>query len=121
MSPLLDQRQHAAEPKRHQTQHVKTRVYKGGITRGEKLIYSLIVPLVIAFGFMIISNYAAIYSLNHELQQTEATIAQQENVNDALSLQVKELSDPERILSIAQTDLGMSLNEEQVQVLHQSN
>lgn len=121
MSPLLDQRQHAAEPKRHSVQHVKTRVYKGGISRGEKMIYSLALPFIIACAFMIISNYATIYSLNHEMQQTETTISQQENINEGLSLQVKELSDPERILSIAQTELGMSLNEEQVQVLHQTN
>lgn len=119
MSSLMQRRQIEMEPERQTKTKVKTKVYKGGVTRGEKFIYSLAVPFIMALGFMIISNYASIYSLNHDHQTTEASISQQESMNDALTLQVKELSDPERILSIAQTELGMSLNDEQVHVLHQ--
>lgn len=121
MSPLMEQRKLDTAPQPNKTKQIKTRVYKGGVTRGERLIYSLAIPIIMAIGFMVISNYASIYSLNADQQSTQTSIVQQESLNDGLNLQVKELSDPDRILSIAQTDLGMTLNDEQVRVLHQAD
>ncbi|NJP36451.1 cell division protein FtsL [Alkalicoccus luteus] len=118
MSPLV--KQHIPAPAR-KTKTVVRRVHKSGITKGEKLLYGLAVPLIIAAAFMIVSNYASLYSLNYDAQGTEAAITEQTSVNDGLTLQVKELSDPDRILTIAQSELGMSLHDEQVRVLHQQN
>ncbi|PYZ93247.1 cell division protein FtsL [Salipaludibacillus keqinensis] len=120
MSPLVEKRMHHSfEPERQrETKSIQERVFKGGITKGEKLIYSMAMMALVFVLYLILSNYATMYSLNHEMQQTETEITQQESINGGLSLQVKELSDPERILHIAQNDLGMELNDNSVKVIH---
>ena len=120
MSPLVEKRmQHTQAPHRERvTKPVKERVFKGGITKGEKLIYLFTAGLVVFVLYLILSNYATMYGMNHQIQETETSITQQTSVNDGLTLQVKELSDPERILGIAQNDLGMELNDKSVKVIH---
>ncbi|QKS71529.1 cell division protein FtsL [Paenalkalicoccus suaedae] len=120
MSPMLErQYQPQHEPKRHKK--VRERVFKGGITKGEKLVYGLSIPAIVILAFMIISNAASLYALNHDMQVIEADIAAQGASNEALSLQVKELADPERILYIAKEELGMELHDESVKLIHDSN
>ncbi|WP_147802413.1 cell division protein FtsL [Alkalicoccus halolimnae] len=119
MSPLLDQRQTSAAPETKPNRQPLPGKIKRSITRGEKLIYGLAAPLILAFSFLIVSNYATLYSLNHDMQTIESNISEQESANEALALQVTELSDADRILTIAKTELGMSLKEGQVQVMHQ--
>jgi len=122
MSPLVEKRMQETLPQHErQTKSVKERVFKGGITKGEKLIYVLTTIAVIFVLYLILSNYATMYSYNHQIQQTETIITQQEDVNNGLMLQAKELSDPERILHIAQNDLGMELNDKSVKVIHGNN
>lgn len=120
MSPLVEKRmQHTQAPHRERvTKPVKERVFKGGITKGEKLIYLFTAGLVVFVLYLILSNYATMYGMNYQIQETETSITQQTSVNDGLTLQVKELSDPERILGIAQNDLGMELNDKSVKVIH---
>ncbi|SER63980.1 cell division protein FtsL [Salipaludibacillus aurantiacus] len=120
MSPLVQKRAQETYAPQHdrQTKKVKELVFKGGITKGEKGIYFMALIAVVFAAYLILSNYAEMYSLNHEMQQTETQITQQQSINDGLSLQVKELSDPERILYIAQNDLGMKLNDQSVKVIH---
>lgn len=119
MSVLLEHRQESFEPKRQTSPSPGKQKSNRRITRGEKLIYSLAAPVILAFSFIIVSNYATLYSLNHEMQTTETAITEQESMNDALALQVTELSDPDRILTIAQSELGMTMNDGQVHVVHQ--
>ncbi|CAM3763520.1 cell division protein FtsL [Alkalicoccus chagannorensis] len=107
--------------RRTQTVTKQVRVYKGGITYGEKILYLGSILILAALCFFVISNAAAVYSLNHEGQVLETSITEQQSANDALALQVTELSDPDRILTIAEQDLGMSLDSAQVQVLYGSN
>jgi cell division protein FtsL len=123
MSPLLEKKvQQTSVPHReYETKIVRERVFKGGITKGEKVIYTLALMAVVCVTYLIVSNYATIYSLNHEMQQVESQINNQENVNSGLALQVKELSDPEGILDIAQNELGMKLNDESVKVIHNND
>lgn len=119
MSVILEQRRETFDPERKSSGKPETKNTKRKITRGEKLIYSMAVPVILAFSFLIISNYATLYSLNHDKQTTETNITEQESMNDALALQVTELSDPDRILTIAQSELGMTMNDGQVHVVHQ--
>ncbi|MCD8509658.1 MAG: septum formation initiator family protein [Bacillus sp. (in: Bacteria)] len=70
--------------------------------------------------YLVLSNYASIYIANHEIQQTERAIQEQVKVNEGLSLQVMELSDPDRILSMAK-EMGMILDENNVRFTHTSN
>ncbi|MGJ9381311.1 MULTISPECIES: cell division protein FtsL [Salipaludibacillus] len=120
MSPLVEKRMHesTAPQRRTVTKPVKERIFKGGVTKGEKLIYMITAGVIVFTLYLILSNYATIYSANHHIEQNQTSISELESVNDGLSLQVKELSDPERILDIAQNDLGMKLNDQSVKVIH---
>ncbi|ADU30856.1 cell division protein FtsL [Evansella cellulosilytica] len=120
MSPLV---QRQTEPLTHPSikqQPSKQKVFKGGITKGEKVIFSAAIIAVVMVLFMVISNYASIYITNHQIQQTERGIQQQVNANEALNLQVMELSDPERILSEAK-EMGMVLDPNNVRYTHSNN
>lgn len=119
MSAVRNPKQTQAAPVRQtEQQPVRERIYKGYITKGEKLIYSLSAIAMALVCFVLITNYAQMYMANHDIQQLENQIVQHESAIDGLSLQVKELSDPERILYIAKNDLEMSLRDDHVHVIH---
>ncbi|WP_017727201.1 cell division protein FtsL [Halalkalibacterium ligniniphilum] len=108
----IGQEQEAKQVRRKSVRHIRK-----SITRGEQLIIgSMIVAAFFIFG-LIIHNYASIYTVNNDIHQLESSIAQQTQVNDGLSLQVVELSRPERILHIATEKLGMTLDDEKVKVI----
>ncbi|GEL07292.1 cell division protein FtsL [Salisediminibacterium halotolerans] len=110
---------HGTAPKRHiERQTVHERVYKGGITKGEKVLYILSGIIIGITMFFLLSNYATMYSLNDTIQETETAVSEQQSTVDGLQLQVTELSDPERILHIAENELGMTLDDRNVQVIH---
>ncbi|OIJ17739.1 cell division protein FtsL [Anaerobacillus alkalidiazotrophicus] len=87
------------------------------ITSGEKFLYfSTVVGLVFA-SYLVISTFASIYIVNSEIHTLERSISAQATNNEALQLQVTELSAPDRILYIATNELGMSLNDKNVKVV----
>ncbi|MBM7095872.1 cell division protein FtsL [Bacillus sp. H-16] len=117
MSLAKQQIQQPLHQPERQLKQKKQRVFKGGITRGEKIIYPLAFLAVVFAAYVMLSNYATIYIANHEIQKTERSITEQSSVNEGLSLQVKDLSEPDRILHIAQAELGMELNDQNVRVI----
>ncbi len=103
----------------HQSQVQTTKRIKrmrSSVTLGEKLIMSIVAITVFVILSVIVHNFATLYSVNKEVQQLETVIAQQQEVNDGLHLQVLELSEPDRILSIAK-ELGMVLDDNKVKVV----
>lgn len=114
MSSLAQRQiQQPIAPQRKKQSHSVQREVKKGITKGEKVIYSLFLAVIVFGLYLIISNFASIYLTNYEIQRNETSIEQQLRVNEGLGLQVKELSDPVRILAEAEK-MGMVLNEENV-------
>ncbi|EZH67147.1 hypothetical protein DH09_04225 [Bacillaceae bacterium JMAK1] len=116
MSQFAHKHQHVEE--HHQSQNVravKKRIQKR-ITLGEKCIMFMILAIVVTTALFMISNYANIYGQNSSIDTLERDIAAQQERNAGLDLQVAELSDPERILHLAQ-EHGMELNEANVQVV----
>ncbi|WP_164215372.1 cell division protein FtsL [Virgibacillus sp. YIM 98842] len=101
-----------AAPKREQKVTVKVRK-QGWITKGEKVLYSLIgTAIIIACGFMV-SFSSSTDSLNRELQQLEQTVQNQQVINESLLFEVKELERPERITKIAR-DNGLKIQDTKV-------
>jgi cell division protein FtsL len=86
-------------------------------TQGEKGIILLLFLITLVVVAYIVSNYATAYSMNREIHILQGNIGQQVKVNDALSLQVIELSAPNRILHIASEKLGMTLDDNKVKVI----
>jgi len=87
---------------------------------GEKLFYLFCVLFIVSLASIVIAGYAQIAKYNYSIQQLESSIKQNYEQNDQLQLKIAELSSPDRIIEIAQNDLGMALNEQQVIVLAQS-
>ena len=83
----------------------------------EKLFYLVTVIFVVAISSIVISNYAQIVEYNYTIQKQEQEIKNTQLENEQLQLKIAELSSPERILSIAEEQFGMQLNEEQVVML----
>ncbi|WP_405102394.1 cell division protein FtsL [Oceanobacillus sp. FSL H7-0719] len=75
---------------------------QGWVTKGEKVIYSIIAAGVIIAGIFMVSLSSATDSMNRDLQKLETTVQKQKVTNEGLAFEVKELSRPERIISIAE-------------------
>lgn len=87
-----------------------------GITLGEKIIGVLFITGV-SFGcFQIVSNQAAIYQINKNIQEIRASIEEQQRTNEALKAQVEELSTYERIWEKAK-ELDLKFKEDNVKVV----
>lgn len=92
-------------------------VEKGGITKGETILLSLLAIVFFLASIFVISNYATIQSLNRDVHVLQSDVENKTQTNEDLQLQVTELSDPERIMSIAKEELGLTLNEKNVKVI----
>ncbi|GIN61425.1 hypothetical protein J27TS8_14180 [Robertmurraya siralis] len=87
-----------------------------GFSPGEKIL-AFIFCVALCFGAVqIISNQAAIYEINKDIQETSSIIQSQQKVNADLAMQVEELSTYERIWAKAK-ELGLKLNENNVKVV----
>ena len=91
-------------------------IRKAKISIGEVLLLCAIAIVITFAGVKIVSNQAAIYETNKEIQQVEATIEEQGKSNDDLMVQVDELSRYERIWAIA-SKLGLGLDDNNVKVV----
>lgn len=76
---------------------------QGWVTKGEKVIYSLVAAAIIIAGIFMVSLSSSTDEINRGLQQLESTVQQQKISNEGLTFEIKELSRPERIISIAES------------------
>lgn len=83
------------------------------ITKGEKLLYSILGVVVICAGIYTVSYSSATDSLNRELQQLENKVQTQQVINEGLSFEIRELSRPERITKIAKEN-GLKIQDAKV-------
>lgn len=117
MSNLAHQIQESVRKEKQSQPRVKGNVaQKKGITLGEKVLVSLFAVVFAVACVFIVSNYASVYSLNRDIQEMQAKVENQEKVNGELGLKVSDLSNPERIWSIAKKN-GLTLNGDNVRVL----
>lgn len=110
-------------PEQTQTQKQKVAVKvqkQGWITKGEKLLYSLLGMGLILGGIFTVSFSSSTDTLNRELQQLEKTVQYQQVKNEGLLFEVKELSRPERITKIAK-DNGLKIQDAEVKQAHAFN
>lgn len=86
---------------------------KGWITKGEKVLYSVIGFCLIAACIYIVSFSSSTDTLNRELQSLEQTVQKQEVKNEGLLYEKKQLSRPERITKIAKEN-GLKIQDAKV-------
>jgi cell division protein FtsL len=113
----------ARQYKEYQTQEQvkKVRVVRRKsttFTLGEKVIAMVFVAFICFASLQIITAQAEIYSTNKEIQDLEATVVNQQNINNDLSIQVSQMSTYERVWEKAK-ELGLTLNETNVKVVQQ--
>lgn len=93
-----------------------TVVKKGGITKGEVILLTLLFVGIFTASIYAISNYAAIYNVNNDIQEIQAKIDGETRQIENLQLQATELKEPDRILNTAKKE-GMVMNEENVKLV----
>lgn len=108
-----------AEPIQKKKVKVSVRNH-GWITKGEKLLYSVLSLFMIIAGGYIISFSSSTDQLNREVQSLEDTIVNQTALNEGLLFEVNELSDPARITSIAR-DNGLKVQYAEVKRVQSFN
>lgn len=114
-----DYRSHVTEPV--EKKQVKVKVQKAGwITKGEKILYSVLGTAVILTGAYIISFSSATDQLNRDVQTLEDAIVNQVAVNEGFMFEVNELSDPARITKIAR-DNGLKVQNSEVKRVQSFN
>ncbi|MBU8790184.1 cell division protein FtsL [Oceanobacillus caeni] len=86
---------------------------KSWITKGEKVIYSIVILCFIVSGIFMVSFSSATDSLNREVIALEQTVKHQKVTNEGLVFEKKELSRPERILKIAK-EKGLKIQDADV-------
>ncbi|MDF1998591.1 cell division protein FtsL [Peribacillus frigoritolerans] len=106
------QEQQYEDQQQQQTQQTVV-IRKAKISIGEVFLLCALAIMVTFMGVKIVSNQAAIYETNKEIQLVETSIEKQGKVNDDLEVQVAELSTYERIWKKAAA-LGFKLNENNV-------
>src|SRR5690625_4153988 len=95
------QESYVAEPKRQQTVVVKVKK-KGWLTKGEKVLYCFFAILMFISALYIVSYSSTIDSLSRNTHQLENQVKEKTISNDNLTYEVKVLSEPARILTIAE-------------------
>ncbi|KGX93268.1 hypothetical protein N781_12730 [Pontibacillus halophilus JSM 076056 = DSM 19796] len=83
------------------------------ITKKEKVLYSLVCSVVIACSTYVVSYASTMDSLNRDIQSIQKDISQQQVQNENLEYKVKELSNPDRILRIAEEN-GLEIQKSEV-------
>ncbi|MCA1023375.1 cell division protein FtsL [Halobacillus litoralis] len=93
---------------------VKVKVHKKKwLSTGEKFLYSITTSVVLAASVFLIHTSAETDAINRDIRSLEQDISKQESQNENLAYQVKELSNPDRILSIAKEN-GLNIQNAQV-------
>lgn len=100
-----------------QQKHQKHPKVSNRISLGERSLYYATIVGVVFCAYLILSTYASVYMVNKDIHTFEAQIREQATNNEALQLQVRELSAPDRILFIATEKLGMTLDDKNVKVV----
>lgn len=89
---------------------------KSKISIGELFLLCGLAFMTAYVGIQIISNQASIYQVNKQIQQADASIQEQSKLNEDLKVQVKELSEYDRLWKKAE-ELGLTRNENNVKVV----
>lgn len=106
------QQQHQSQETTQQQHNVQVHK-KRWISTGEKVLYSLFSGLAILLCIVVVSYSSTLDTVNRDTQKLEKQIKAQQLQNENLQYKVKELSNPERILSIAKEN-GLKIHQSKV-------
>ncbi len=94
----------------------KKRVKKGGITRGERILYMMIVfAFVFSLGIKTFCG-ASISEMKMSIEETKGKIEEQKKTNESLSMKVSELTSFENVKSVV-GEMGLAYNNDNIIVV----
>src|SRR5690625_1472396 len=93
---------------------------KNWLTKGEKILYSLVGLLFVVACYYVITFSYQTDQINREVQLLNQNIEQQRTDNENLQYKIDELSQPERIIAIAEK-LGLKIQDTKVRRAHLIN
>lgn len=97
-----------------ETKQIRIKVNKKSwLTKGEKLLYSLVGVCLVSTSIFVVSYASSTDSLNRSVQNLESDVRKQEIKNENLAYEKKEYSRPERITKIAR-DNGYKIQNAEV-------
>lgn len=92
-----------------------------GLSTGEKILYICAIFVFVSGLSILLASNATISQLNYEIQFLEKETANIEEMNSNLLLEVATLSSPDRIISIATSQLGLGQKDSTVRILSNNN
>lgn len=92
---------------------------KSWLTKGEKVLYSLGFILLLVAIFYVVSFSAKVDQLNRNYQSLETEVNAKITSNEVLTYEAKELSEPSRILEIANKN-GFTVQGKQIKRIKKS-
>lgn len=107
----------ASKTKGKQKRKTRTSEYTISHVSREKLLYLVVVIIVVALSVVVITGYAVIAESNYQLQKLSKSLEVLAQENTGLEIEINKLRAPERIMGIAQQELGMTLDNDRVIVL----
>lgn len=99
-------------PKKDKEVVIKVRK-QSWITKGEKILYSVIGTCLILAAMYMVSFASSTDTINRELQALQNDVQKQQVVNEGLLFEKKELSRPERIVKIAKEN-GLQIQDAEI-------
>ncbi|GGC80590.1 cell division protein FtsL [Thalassobacillus devorans] len=109
-----EQIKHMQQPEEQQQKQVKVKVQKKRwISRGEKFLYTAVSGIVLTASVFMVQFSSTTDALNRDVQKLEQHVKVQKAENESLQYEVKELSNPDRILKIAKEN-GLNIQNAQV-------
>ncbi|MRX70816.1 cell division protein FtsL [Bacillus lacus] len=114
---IQQQRQEQQSQQQVQQQTVVIRKNRS-ITLGEKFLFVLFIAGVVLAAVSMISNSVAAYQTNVEIQKLEQKLELQQKTNSDLQVEVKELSNYDRIWTKAK-EMGLTLEKNNVKVIQE--
>lgn len=108
--------QHDYIPQKRQQKVIVKVKRSSWLTTGEKVIYTFCFALMIVATYYIVSFSSSIDTLNREQQTLETNISELTTTNQIKMFEIKELSDPARILGIAEEN-GFKIQDSKVKVI----
>lgn len=93
---------HRKDQTSHQTEHHAEQAKKTLFTKGEKFLYTLGILVITCFAIYMVMFSTSVNSLNRDIQQLDSNIETIQSQNVSLHAEVQELSNPTRILTIAE-------------------
>ncbi|MDV2582543.1 cell division protein FtsL [Alkalibacillus haloalkaliphilus] len=108
--------QQPVQPQRRQDQQPQPQqqpVKKPWFTKGEKVLYTFGIALVAVLAVIVVSFSSSVDTLNRDVQQLQTQVQDVQAQNNSLHAEVQELSNPNRILTIAEEN-GLNIRNAEV-------